>query len=66
MTEEQRKEIWNDLKNMNLGLNCIVGELASDRIIGRKTSFEYLDLQIESLREYVKEIATIVKEELES
>lgn len=66
MKEEQRKEIWNDLKNMNLSLDCIVVELASDHIIGRKTSFEYLDRQIDSLYKYVKEIATIVKEELES
>ena len=66
MTEKQRKEILNNLKQMNLGLNCIVGELCSDRIIGRKTSFEYLDLQIKSLRTYINETATIINKESES
>ena len=66
MTEEQRKKILNNLEQMEKGLTCIENELYTNNIMGRKTSFEYLDLQIDSLYEYVKEIATIVKEESES
>lgn len=66
MEEKQCKEILDNLKQMNLCLNCIAGELCSDRIIGRSTSFAYLDLQIESLREYINGTAKIVNKELES
>ena len=66
MEEKQYKEILYNLKQMNKGLNCIAGELCSDRIMGRSTSFAYLDLQIESIREYINETAKIVNEELES
>ena len=66
MKEEQCKEILNNLEQMEKGLTCIENELYTNNIMGRKTSFEYLDRQIDSLYEYVKEIATIVKEELES
>lgn len=66
MEEKQCREILDNLKEMNKGINCIVGELCSDRIIGRKTSFEYLDLMIKSLREYIDEIAKIVNKESES
>ena len=66
MEEKQCKEILNNLKQMNMGLNCIAEEICSDRIIGRSTSFAYLDLQIESLREYINETAKIINKELES
>ena len=66
MEEKQCKDILDNLKQMNIGLNCIVAELNSDRIIGRKTSFEYLDFQIDSLRELIQETAEIANKELES
>ena len=66
MEEKQCKDILDNLKQMDIGLNCIVVELDSDRIIGRKTSFEYLDFQIDTLYEYIQETAKIVKEKLES
>ena len=62
MEEKQCKDILDNLKQMNIGLNCIVAELNSDRIIGRKTSFEYLDFQIDTLYEYIGETAEKVKE----
>ena len=66
MEEKRFKEILNNLKEMNNGLNCIAGELCSDRIMGRSTSFAYLDLMINSLREYIDETAKIVNKELGS
>ena len=62
MTEEQRKEILYNLEQMKKGVTCIVDELCSDRIIGRKASFSYLDLQIDTLYEYIQETAEKVKE----
>lgn len=66
MEEKQCKDILDNLKQMDIGLNCIVVELDSDRIIGRKTSFEYLDFQIDSLRELIKEATKIINKESES
>ena len=66
MTYDQCRKILDNLKQMDIGLNCIVVELDSDRIIGRKTSFEYLDFQIDSLRELIQETAEIANKELES
>lgn len=66
MTEEQRKKILNNLEQMEKGLTCIENELNTNNIMGRKASFAYLDFQIDSIYEYVKEIATIVKKESES
>ena len=66
MEEKQCKEILDNLEQMKKGLRCIEVKLCSDVIIGRKTSFEYLDFQIHSLREYIEETAKIVNKELES
>ena len=66
MEEKQCKDILDNLKQMDIGINCIVVELDSDRIIGRKTSFEYLDFQIDSLRELIQETAEIANMKLES
>ena len=66
MEEKQFKEVLNNLKQMNKSLNCIAAELCSDRIMGRCTSFAYLDLQIESIREYINETAKIINKELGS
>ena len=66
MEEKQCKDILDNLKQMDIGLNCIVVELNSDRIIGRKTSFEYLDFQIDCLRELIQETAEIANKESES
>ena len=62
MEEKQCKDILDNLKQMEKGLTCIVDELCSDRIIGRKASFSYLDLQIDTLYEYIQETAEKVKE----
>ena len=64
MTYDQCREILENLRQMNMGIACIAVKLNSDGIIGRKTSFEYLDLQIETLREYVDETAKIMNKEL--
>ena len=67
MTKKQCREILDNLKQINRGLDCIiVGQLCSNRITNQKTSFEYLDLQIESLREYINGTAKIINKELES
>ena len=62
MEEKQCKDILDNLKQMEKGLTCIVDELCSDRIIGLKASFSYLDLQIDTLYEYIQETAEKVKE----
>lgn len=62
MGEKQCKEILDNLEQMKKGVTCIVDELCSGRIIGRKTSFSYLDLQIDTLYEYIQETAEKVKE----
>ena len=62
MTEEQRKEILNNLKRMEGCLTNIVDELNTNNIMGRKASFSYLDFQIDTLYEYIGETAEKVKE----
>ena len=62
MTEEQRKEILNNLKQMENCLTNIVDELNTNNIMGRKASFSYLDFQIDTLYEYIQETAEKVKE----
>ena len=62
MEEKQFKEILNNLEQMKKGVTRIVDELCSDNIMGRKASFSYLDLQIDTLYEYIQETAEKVKE----
>ena len=62
MEEKQCKDILDNLEQMKKCVTCIVDELCSDRIIGRKTSFSYLDLQIDVLYESIQETAEKVKE----
>ena len=66
MTEEQRKEILNNLKQMENCLTNIVDELNTNNIMGRKASFSYLDFQIDTLYEYIGEITEKVNKESES
>lgn len=66
MTEEQRKEILNNLKQMEKCLTRIVDELNTNNIMGTKASFSYLDFQIDTLYEYIGETAEIINKESES
>lgn len=62
MEEKQFKEILNNLEQMKKCLTCIVDELNTNNIMGRKASFSYLDFQIDTLYEYIQETAEKVKE----
>lgn len=62
MTEEQRKSFLNNLKQMEKGLTCIVDELNTNNIMGRKASFSYLDFQIDNIYEYIQETTNMLKE----
>ena len=63
MTTKQCREILDNLKQIDRGLACIiVGQRCSNHIIDQKTSLEYLDFQIDSLRELIQETAEKVKE----
>lgn len=66
MTEERRKEILNNLKQMEKCLTGIEDELNTNNIMGRKDSFSYLDVQINTLYEYIGEITETVNKESES
>ena len=62
MEEKPCKEILNNLEQMKKCITRIVDELNTNNIMGRKASFSYLDFQIDTLYEYIQEIAEKVKE----
>lgn len=62
MEEKQCKEILDNLEQMKKHLTCIVDELNTNNIMGRKASFSYLDFQIDTLYEYIQETAEKIKE----
>ena len=62
MTEEQRKDILYCYEQIQKAIKCVNAELNSNNIIGRKTSFEYMDMQMNCIAETIEELTNMLKE----
>lgn len=62
MKEDQRKDILCCYELVQAAIRNIGAELNGDNIIGRKTSFEYIDAQLDFMYDTIEELTNKLKE----